>query len=149
MSDQHRFFVEGDPQPGGSKTGFYNKALGRVLMVDACKKNPAWKKTVQTYVRRGWKGKPLDGPLLVIMRFYLRRPKSHYGTGRNAAVLKESAPKQHTQKPDLTKFVRSTEDACTGILWVDDAQIVTQINSKRWAIPGQPVGVEIIVEVLS
>ena len=145
----HTFFVEGDPQPGGSKTGFYNKALGRVLMVDACKKNPAWKKTVQTYVRRGWKGKPLDGALKVTMRFFLRRPKSHMGTGRNAALVKDSAPAYHLQKPDLTKFVRSTEDACTGILWIDDAQIVEQVNSKEWAQHGQPVGVEIIVEVLS
>ena len=147
MSDEiHRFFVEGDPQPGGSKSGFYNKALGRVLMVDACKKNPAWKKNVAVYVRRGWKVAPLEGPLLVTMRFYLRRPKSHFGTGRNAAVLKASAPKQHTQKPDLTKFVRSTEDALTGVLWGDDAQIVSQINSKEWAQYGQPVGVEIILE---
>jgi len=143
---KHTFFVEGDPQPGGSKSGFYMPKLNRVLMVDACKKNPAWEKAVAAYVRRGWKVEPLKNDLTVTMTFFIRRPKSHYGTGKNASMLKSSAPKAHTQKPDLTKFVRSTEDALTGILWEDDAQIVKQINSKEWAVYGQPVGVEISIE---
>lgn len=145
---KHVFFVEGDPQPGGSKTGFYSKKLNRVLMMDACKKNPQWKKLVAQTVKAQYKGKPLTGSLSVCMSFFVRRPKSHFGTGRNAAILKKDAPNRHTQKPDLTKFVRSTEDALTGILWVDDAQINMQINTKEWCDANTALcGVEITVEV--
>ena len=141
-------FIEGDPAPGGSKTGFYSKKLNRVLMMDACKKNPAWKKLVATIVKAEYKGKPLEGAIVVYMKFFIRRPKSHYGTGKNADILKSTAPLHHTQKPDLTKFVRSTEDACTGILWVDDAQIDMQINRKYWANKNDSVGVLIEVKTV-
>ena len=40
------------------------------------------------------------------MNFRFVRPKSHYGTGRNAKKLKPSAPPHHTQKPDATKLLR-------------------------------------------
>jgi crossover junction endodeoxyribonuclease RusA len=77
------------------------------------------------------------------------RPKSHLGTGRNAGVVKESAPVWHTTYPDGDKSARAVGDSLTeaGVI-VDDAQIAVWLISKRWCDPGDRPGAEIIVEVL-
>jgi len=136
-----QFFVPGIPKPGGSKTAFYNKLLGRALIVDACKGNKQWRATVAIYAVEAYHGPPLDGPLMFEMTFFFPRPKNHFGTGRNAGILKASARIFPTVKPDLTKVIRSTEDACTGILWADDASVIDQLPHKRYA-GGPYLGVE-------
>lgn len=128
------FFVPGIPRPGGSKNAVpYNDKAGRarVRVFDACKKNKSWRETVAAYARKEFPGmKPLTGTLEVTMVFCMPRPKSHYRMGEFASLVKSSAPFYHTKKPDVTKLCRSTEDALTGILWVDDAQIAKQVNIK-------------------
>jgi Holliday junction resolvase RusA-like endonuclease len=117
------FFVPGIPRPGGSKKGFVNPKTGGVILVDAGTHTAAWKKTVRAYAEKIYRGEPLQGPVSLDIRFVMPRPKGHYGTGRNAGVLKCSAPIYHTIKPDRTKLLRSTEDALTGIVWKDDSQV--------------------------
>ena len=82
--------------------------------------------------------KPIDEAVVVKMRFYLRRPKSHYGTGKNAGILKPSAPRYHAQKPDTSNLIKFAEDALNGILWTDDAIIIEIIGSKAWANNSDP-----------
>lgn len=132
MNEALRFFVPGIPAPGGSKTGFYNKKLKRVMMTPASKKTKPWMATVAGVVRSQYDGELLQGALSLSMEFRLLRPKGHYGSGRNAAVLKPSSPAFPTVKPDLTKLVRSTEDALTGILWRDDTQVVSGVYKKLY-----------------
>ena len=51
---------------------------------------------------------PITGPVLLKLSFCMPRPKNHYRTGKMAGVLKDSAPKYHTGRPDidnLQKFV--------------------------------------------
>ena len=67
----------------------------------------------------------MSGPLAVDMIFTLARPKSHYRTGRNAHLLRDSAPARPTGAPDLSKLARATEDALTEAgVWKDDAAVV-------------------------
>ena len=81
----------------------------------------------------------LDGPLEVTMTFWLPRPKSHYRTGRNAHLLRDSAPKYPHGKPDVSKLCRATEDALTDAgIWADDAQVVRYAElakeyADRWS----------------
>lgn len=65
------------------------------------------------------------GPVFVWARFVFPRLKGHYGTGRNARILKESAPYWVTTKPDTDKCQRALGDVLTfsGIVR-DDSQIV-------------------------
>ncbi len=77
--------------------------------------------------------------------FFVTRPREHYGSGKNANILKPSAPSHPTGRPDVTKLIRSTEDALTGIVWRDDAQIVEQIGHKGYA---QKPGCHIFVREL-
>lgn len=126
------FWVPGIPQPGGSKQGFYNPKLGRVIISDANeKKVKPWRAAVSQVASESI-STMLEGPLRMRMDFVFPRPKGHFGSGKNAGVLKRSAPAFPAVKPDATKLLRSTEDALKGILWKDDSQIVTQAATKRY-----------------
>lgn len=74
-------------------------------------------------------------PLLLIATFYVARPKGHYGTGRNADVLKPSAPALPTTRPDLSNLLKLFEDALNGYAFVDDSNLVDIHMRKRYGIP--------------
>lgn len=120
------------PKPGGSKRAFIPKGWTRPVLVDACKKNKVWRDSVKAAALSvlGERFEPLAGPLGLEITFVMPRPKGHYGSGKNAAALKTTAPRFHTSKPDATKLTRSTEDALTGVVWRDDSQIAEQAVSK-------------------
>lgn len=140
------FMVHGTPKPAGSKRAFALKKggvyTGRTVVVDDCKKSRDWKTDVQFSARSNYTGAPLSGPLLMRLTFYIERPKSHFGTGKNAGSLKKDAPLYPTSKPDATKLCRAVEDALTHIIWVDDAQVVSQEILKRYGKPGVHIYVE-------
>lgn len=134
------FRVVGIPQTAGSKQGFFNKKLKRVMIVDANKRSKPWKALVSAAALEvAPRGDLYRGPLTVSMVFYLPRPKGHYGR----RGLLPSAPQYPTGKPDVLKLARAVEDACTGILWHDDAQIVHEGLSKTY---GDPPGIEVAVK---
>jgi Holliday junction resolvase RusA-like endonuclease len=138
-----QFTVYGKPQPAGSKRAFVVK--GRAVVTDDNAKSKPWKQEVSGTALRAMSdaGVPwMEGPLGLTCVFYLARPKGHYGSGRNAAQVKESAPPFPVVKPDATKLVRGVEDALTGIVWKDDAQVVAQTVLKRY---GEPERVEVTV----
>ena len=49
-------------------------------------------------------------------------------------------------RPDATKLVRAVEDALTGLVWRDDAQVVIQTVRKRY---GHPERAEIFVQEIN
>lgn len=128
------FFVPGIPRSGGSKTGFVNPKTSRVIITESANKaNKEWRSTVRHFAFNAYHGDPLDEPLRVIFEFYWPRARSHYRTGRYAGLLRGSAPVFRTAEPDVTKVIRSTEDACTGVIWRDDSLIVEQTARKGFA----------------
>lgn len=80
-----------------------------------------------------WDRPPVDVAVTLTATFYFARPKSHYGTGRNAHTLKPSAPPEHAQTPDADKLLRLICDALTiaGVI-ADDRLIVDIRGRKRW-----------------
>jgi Holliday junction resolvase RusA-like endonuclease len=127
-----RFFVPGLPRPGGSKRAFLHKTTGRVIVTEDCKRSKDWRTAVAFKASEAIKS-PFAGPVEVRFEFLMPRPKGHFGSGRNTGILRSSAPAYPAVKPDVTKLVRSTEDAMKGIAWNDDAQAVRQIGEKRYA----------------
>lgn len=125
--------VVGIPAPGGSKRGFVNPRTGRVVIVEDAKRNKTWRESVAQAALAAYRGDALIGPVGVEVVFLMPRPKGHYGSGRNAGTLKRTAPCYHVTKPDATKLWRSTEDALTGLVWRDDAQVATQRVFKKYA----------------
>ena len=120
------FFVPGIPAPQGSKT-----YLGHGRMVESSKRVKPWRADIRAAALQMVR-QPVAGPIRLDLHFVMPRPKSHYGTGRNADKLKPSAPASHVQKPDLDKLVRAVGDALTGVAYVDDSQIVGGAHMKRW-----------------
>ena len=66
---------------------------------------------------------PLTEPLHVGCTFVFPRPKSHYRTGKNAHLLKDSAPYFHTSVPDTDNLTKFIGDALNGVFWKDDSFI--------------------------
>lgn len=139
------FVVYGPPATAGSKTPYpFHKSNGSlgVRVTHADKRFRPWSSECKAAAMEAAKGLVLTGPVLLIVRVVRDRPKGHYGTGRNADQVRDSAPSYPATKPDLTKIVRAVEDSLTGILWRDDSQVVRQITSKDW---GTPERVEVTV----
>lgn len=116
--------VHGEPAPQGSKR-YVGRHGGRGLMIESSAKVKPWREAVKWAAIEAMRAQgitePLDGPLCVQMVFTLRKPAS--------------APKRTRtfpdRKPDLSKLVRSTEDALTDAgLIVDDARIVSLLAFK-------------------
>lgn len=152
MTHSITFFVPGIPAPGGSKKGFgFRRANGSigVNMVDDAKRNGDWRAVVAHEAAIAMSGLPIfSGPLRRDIDFFLLRPKGHYGSGGNASSLKRSSPRYPTTKPDVDKLTRSTADAMTGIVYVDDALVVEGEPRRRYAEAGHPAGARITITPL-
>lgn len=55
--------------------------------------------------------------------FTFPRPASHFGTGRNAGVLKPNAPDFLTTIPDVDKLLRALDALTDAGVWDDDRQV--------------------------
>jgi len=144
MPKRIKFTVYGKPQSRGSKQasvryGRDGKPIskdGRVLTFakDSNPKSTAWMEMVTSAAAKAYSGNLLTGAVRLSVQFFFARPKAHYGSGRNASLMKESAPAMHIQTPDFSKCMRAVEDALTGVVWRDDCQIVGYgvANGKYW-----------------
>jgi Holliday junction resolvase RusA-like endonuclease len=93
----------------------------------------SWRHAVASAAAQAYSG-PLLTTQAVCMSivFYRPRPTGHFGTGKNAGVLKPNAPEFPTTRPDTLKLARAIEDALTGVIWKDDSQVVYHRLAKRW-----------------
>ncbi len=152
------FRVNGKPQSRGSKTptairrrdgSVVTRNNGSPVIVtrDSNKNSTAWMQSVRDAAALAHDGDLLAGPVKLSVVFYFRRPKAHYRTGKYAHLLKDSAPAEHAQKPDLSKCVRAVEDGMTGIVYRDDSQIAAYGDvRKAWTTEAE--GAEICVEAV-
>lgn len=123
------FSVRGIPAPQGSK-----RHVGRGIMVESSKKVRPWRDAVRAEAVAAWDSVPLDEPVRVHMVFTFLRPASHYRTGKNAGIVRDTAPHAPQGAPDLSKLIRSTEDALTEAgVWRDDARVVEVSAWKVYA----------------
>jgi len=131
-------FVAGRPAPQGSKKGYVRG--GKVIQVEMSPHVGTWREDVRAACLQACgRRPPLDGPLMLEVEFIRKRPVS--------------APKSRTPHastaPDLSKLVRSTEDAITSAgVWVDDARVVRCVSSKRVAEIGETPGARIRVTAI-
>ena len=123
------FFVPGKPMTAGSKRAFAHRHTGRIVVVDDCQGGKVWRKAVAYHAKNECKH-VLTGPLVLEVAFVLKRPLSHR---RKDGSTLPGAPRYPIVKPDATKMLRAVEDALTGIAWIDDAQVVRQVVTKRYA----------------
>ena len=147
MTDQ-TIYIEVRGEPKGQPRPRAFSMGGRVRVY-----NPAtaegWKSAIASAALPHVPPMPLQGPLRVDVAFVFKRPNAHFGTGKNAAVLKATAPQFHVAKPDRDNLDKAVLDALTTIgMWHDDAQVAMGTLSKRYARPGELAGATILIEPL-
>lgn len=127
-----KFTVHGVAQPMGSKTAFVRGK--RAIITDANPKaRQHWANAVTAAAADAMQGRsPIIGPVSADVTFRFCRPKSHYGTGRNAGQIKVSAPRRHSQSPDIDKLLRALFDALTGVVYLDDRLIWRVSSAREW-----------------
>lgn len=120
------FTVYGRPAPQGSKVPFLTKD-GKARVREQCSKRlkPYRQEVSDTaFSLEGNQYIPKPQPIVMELDFYLARPVSAKKSRTHPSV-----------PPDLSKLIRSTEDALTGILFDDDGQIVEVRAKKLYGIP--------------
>ncbi|MFI6317326.1 RusA family crossover junction endodeoxyribonuclease [Nonomuraea sp. NPDC050556] len=121
--------VHGIPAPQGSKNSFpiytgrgkNRQFTGRVALQESSQKVGPWREAVReaALLEAGPDWICLDGPLVAEFCFTFTR-------GRTVKRL------HHTVYPDLSKIIRSTEDALTTAhIWKDDARVVAYHNPRK------------------
>lgn len=117
--------VHGTPGPQGSK-----RHVGNGRMVESSKKVKPWRQDVKAAAREvidlieDWQ--PLDGPLAASLTVTVRhKPASKPSWWPLGIRWSKSLMWRPASTPDLSKLLRSTEDALTDAgVWKDDARVV-------------------------
>ena len=134
------FTVYGQPAPQGSK-----RHVGHGVIIESSKAVKPWRTAVEQCVLLaapfGTRPYPIliRGPVELFVTFTFQRPK----TAKKSVVHK-------TSTPDLSKLVRSTEDALTTAgVWEDDSRVVRCYAEKLYTghpdampVPGAVIRVE-------
>jgi Holliday junction resolvase RusA-like endonuclease len=126
---------QGNPQYFGPHRTAYPKATrGHRALVEAL-------------LGEHWAGQPpIDQPVALHCDFHFTRPASHYGTGRNSKLLKDSAPIWHAQQPDADKLCRLVMDSLThAAVWRDDKLASRITGDKHWSHPSLGPRTEITI----
>lgn len=123
--------VHGVPAPQGSKTAYMRG--GRPIVTEGGSKtgrqsHATWRQAVAT-AARDWQDthgpcELIDEPCLVVIEFWLPKPKS-----------KPRWKRWHDVKPDLDKLVRSVLDSLAGVILADDSRVVALVARKDYGDP--------------
>lgn len=144
--------VLGIPAPQGSKNTFAVKKggvyTGRTVTFEQSRAVEPWREAIRHECQQH-DGRYGSGPVSVDILFWMPRPKGHYRTGRYSHLLKESAPRYHSVKPDTDKLIRAVLDAITqGGVIHDDSQAAVIHAEKHYADDVFPPGCVIVINEL-
>lgn len=137
--------------PGNPATKGSLKCIGRVgkrahVLIEDHKSSKPWREKVSGWTHRAYPagqrataGQPVGAEL----SFTIDRPASHYGTGRNARVLKDRFVHAHPvgqNTGDVDKLLRLVLDALQDAeVLPDDAQVIETTSRKAYVdAPGRP-----------
>lgn len=112
------FVILGDPRPQGRPR--FARMGGFVKAYDP-KGSREYKQTLAAQIAAQNPEYIPEGAISLECEFIFARPKS--------------LPKKvvdHTRKPDLDNIIKALKDAMTGIVWKDDAQIVSLTARKEY-----------------
>lgn len=160
MAQVITFTVRGLPAPQGSKRLLPLNARrgGRPIMVESSKRVPKWRRAIRDEARRALELLPAEkqaqrtGAVALDVEFRMPRAKGHYlpaNSRRPKPVLRDDAPRRPIGKPDVDKLARAVLDALSGVVWIDDAQVVSVAASKVYANEHRDVGAEVRVTDLT
>lgn len=125
------FHVDGKPVPQGSVVAHVRNGKASIHYAQGSGL-AVWRNMVSAAARDAWgDGPPSGAPVSVGVTFRMQRPKSHYadlkGNLRRSAIAEKPAV-----MPDLDKLLRAILDSLTGVVFIDDAQVVTVYATKEY-----------------
>lgn len=129
------FFVPGQPvgkgRPRAAKRGSH-------IQLYTPEKTASYENLVATAAHGSMRGaEPIKGACHVDMDIRLMVPLSWSKKKRQEALDGQLMP---TKKPDADNVIKAIFDACNGIVWIDDVQVVQIMANKRYsATPGVSV----------
>jgi Holliday junction resolvase RusA-like endonuclease len=139
------FVVYGVAQPAGSKRSFAIKKggsfTGSVSIADANPKSKGWKQQVAQEAGKTMRELseiPFAREIAIRAKFSfsMPRPQAHYK--KNGTLKPWALIAKPIVKPDALKLARAVEDACSKIIYQDDAQITTEHLYKRYVEANAP-----------
>lgn len=125
------FFVPGQPVAKARARTVRTKAGSTVSYTP--EKTANFENLVKFCAYKNRPAEVLFCPVSVVLRFYFQRPKSK----KNATW--------HVSKPDLDNLEKAVLDACNGIIWRDDSQVVKKQSSKAYAGNSEQTGIEVLI----
>jgi Holliday junction resolvase RusA-like endonuclease len=90
-----------------------------------------WQAEIQEIFKQEWDHEPLDGPIELDTEFY--RPRGKTCPEHQERAITRWLDKHILSRPDLTNYRKACEDACNGVLFHDDSQVVGGKMRKRYA----------------
>lgn len=84
---------------------------------------------VRDFAQQAAPNEPLSCPVDLLVLFYFKIPSSYTKWQRD---LIEQGLLHHTKKPDCSNLVKAIEDACNGVLFQDDGQVVGCVTDKAF-----------------
>jgi Holliday junction resolvase RusA-like endonuclease len=138
-----QFHVGGDPQGKGRARAFRR---GNFIGHYTPEKTRTYEGIIRYAAQQAMNGAPpAEGPLSLTVRICITIPASWSKKKRDQAGMGRLLP---AKKPDLDNIVKAVTDACAGVVFGDDAQIVDLVASKMFAsIPGVWVTVDQIPSI--
>ena len=139
MNEPKMIVVRGKPAPQGSKVSFRNGYMKETSPFLMPWRNQIVSACIEQKINNG---EIIEQPVEIFIDFLFHRPQGHYGTGRNQANLKPSAPIYPMTRStgDIDKLCRSTLDGLSipsgGILLRDDSLVVEIKAKKSFAAKG-------------
>lgn len=82
------FLVKGTPATQGSKRAIYIPKIKRAIVKEDCERNAPWRSDVRDAAEKAWPFPPCSGPVKLRLRFFFKRPRGHFGSGKT----KDPAP---------------------------------------------------------
>lgn len=147
MTGELTFTVPGEPVPQGSTRAFVTNSGKAVTTTSNRDRLAGYRADLVEAATRAMREQGREdgyAAARVFVTFCLQRPKSHYGSGRNANQRKPSAPAYPARRPDVDKLARACLDAMTiAGIWQDDAEVISLTAHKRYADGGSSTTVTV------
>lgn len=106
---------------------------GRPRIYHDHKKVKEWRRKIHAAIlNTEWRR--ISGPIEISMDFNIKRPRSHFRTGKHSHLVRTAAPKHHTDGGyDLDNLVKPVWDEMKRAEMIkDDSQAIKVTATKRW-----------------
>ena len=133
--------IPGHPAPKGSLRCIGGRGGKGHVLIEDNKNTSQWRSTVAGWITRRWpahQNADPGQPLGAEVTFTLPRPRGHYGTGRNADLIKDSAPEWPVSHAtgDVDKLLRLILDALQDTPLVPDDCAILEVTARKTFVYG-------------